>query len=96
VCTIINIDADQNNKVITLSQNIRVFRRIDFLKYEGKVHEKLMDLRGDVQFFYANKELEIYHTGYSSHIIKEKLKRNLKILKAEIAARGNNLIIMNI
>ena len=33
-------------------------------------------------------DIEIYHTGYSTSIVKQKLARNLKILQEEIALSG--------
>ena len=88
VCAIVNIDMDQDNKVITLSQNIRIFRNNESLRYHGKVHETLLNKNRNLQFTYANEEFEIIHTGYSSRVIKEKLERNLKLLKDDIEENG--------
>lgn len=88
VCSIVNIDVDQGNKVITLSQNIRIFRNNASLRYNGSVHETLLNKNRNLQFAYANEEIEIMHTGYSTHVIKTKIERNLKLLKDNIEKNG--------
>ena len=84
VCRLINVDKDADNKLISNILQVRIFRNQRRLRYEGKVHECLS--------FPKNKklemvrELEIYHTGYSSSIMQAKFKRNLALLDARVAA----------
>lgn len=79
-CKILNIDADKNNKLIEESVNIRIFRKKEGLCYVGNIHEELRINDKTIPNIFYEKELLIYHTGYSNSINEEKTKRNLEIL----------------
>ena len=88
VCRIVNIDIDIKGRIINTFCNIRIFRNQPYLRYIGKVHEFLVSSQGAIRLFSLAKVLDVHHTGYSSHIIETKLKRNLAILKAEVEENG--------
>lgn len=85
-CRLINVDADDGNRFSTAVIQLRIFRNLSVLRYQGRIHE-VLDIPKQKKIELV-KELTIYHTGYSSHIIKEKLKRNLKILTERIRQSG--------
>lgn len=82
-CSLINIDQDQHNRFKGSMVQIRIFRKIDNLRFVGKIHERLQDFTNSGREMRLIKEIEIYHTGYSSKIVREKLKRNKEILDRE-------------
>ena len=84
ICKIVNVNADDNNKYISSFYNIRIFRNNKNLRYQNKVHEMLKKKTEQLNLYKLPNDIEIYHTGYSTSIIKQKLSRNLKILQDEI------------
>ena len=67
---------------------LRIVRNVEGLNYKGRIHEMLHI--GDDTFYDAQRVskalLSIDHTGYSSSISVEKNQRNLRMIKAAIAA----------
>lgn len=88
VCKIINVDATQNQRYISEFFNLRIFRNQPMLRYKYPIHETMERRNGPLGFFIIPSGVEIYHSGYSSDIVKGKLERNLKILQDEIAKIG--------
>lgn len=82
LCRLINIDTDNMNKVTGSMLQVRIFRNVAQIAFEGAVHEHLVVQNGNYTMQYC-KQLVICHTGYSSSIVKEKAARNLPILLAE-------------
>ena len=85
----VNLDADRGYRYINTGYQIRIFRNKPFLRYHGAVHEVLKSGAPYPTRMQFVKELSIYHTGYSEHIIHQKLQRNLEILLAEQKRRGH-------
>ena len=85
-----NIDVNRNNEIISRSVQMRIFRREKELRFCGKVHEALANLRpeGNNRDFVFIKELEFIHTGYSFANSEAKQRRNLDILLSEIKEQG--------
>lgn len=82
---IVNIDSDDQNRVMDYFYKIRIFRN-GTMRYQGKIHEDLVDTKGK-KSRYAKIDpemLTIYHTGYSSGRFKDKCERNLKLLLAQL------------
>ncbi len=90
VCRIFNIDEDVKGKIINTFGNIRIFRNATYLRYKGNVHEMLYNKHKSIGLCMLDKILSIYHTGYSTHIVQDKLKRNLALLKEDIAKNGEH------
>lgn len=76
--TSINME-EKYNKEIDRAYETRVFVNSISIRYKGKIHEQLINLKGNLKLA-TDKLLQIYHTGYSFKDSKEKSKRNLAIL----------------
>ncbi len=88
MCRLINIDIQDNNRYIGSTVQLRIFRNKSYLRYTGKIHEALtIPKQKTVELM---DDIEIYHTGYSSGIIKKKLQRNLELLRNKIAKQGGD------
>ena len=85
-----NIDENNNNEVLSKSWQMRIFRREKSLRFAGKIHESLQNFapKGRDRDFVVVESLHFIHTGYSRSIVEAKLRRNLDMLKEEIAAQG--------
>ena len=62
----------------------RIFRNRYDLRYQGRVHEYVKKVDGDLQVGYAPMEFYLLHTGYAESISADKCRRNLQILKQAI------------
>lgn len=82
----INIDVDNGNKYLDDFFAMRIFKNSKILCFFGKVHEELRFIDGKRKALYQvdEKEIVLYHTGYSKKRMKLKCQRNLKILLAEL------------
>ncbi|MBE6051350.1 MAG: glycosyltransferase [Clostridium sp.] len=72
----------------------RIFSKYEY-KYEGSIHEQLVPLSGDeVRNFMA--PIIVNHSGYTIEEIarKDKVNRNIKILKNELEQRENDSYIL--
>ena len=83
-----NIDQDKDNMPRDAFYALRIFRRTASLKYTGSVHESVVPMDGKQarRMNVDKKLLLLYHTGYSSELVKKKCARNLAILQREIEA----------
>ena len=90
MCTIINIDKDQHNIELGRFLNVRLFRNSPELRYVGRIHEEIRHKNRELQLAIEAEVLEIYHTGYSMERVQNKIKRNLKLLQAEIKENGES------
>lgn len=79
LCRLINIDRDVHDKVINTILQSRIFRNVPGIRYEGAIHEQLINSGSKLQMV-CNTDLIILHTGYSSSVIRDKSRRNLPIL----------------
>ncbi|WP_406542223.1 glycosyltransferase family 2 protein [Clostridium ljungdahlii] len=79
-CPRINIDTVKNIKVTDYM--VRIFRNKESMGYLGRIHENVYDNGKKIDCFTADKkDITIYHTGYSSEILKSKYERNLFLLQ---------------
>lgn len=88
ICPLINIDVDKGNSFISEIQSLRIFRHQPTLRFQGNVHEFLTRTNGPLRIAKITGDVEIYHTGYSSSIIRQKLERNLSLLQEDIRING--------
>lgn len=88
VCRLYNIDSDCKGRIISTFSNLRIFRNMPYLRYHGNVHEMLKNDSRNLNLCMMEKEIQIYHTGYSSSILQGKLERNLKLLQDDVAKNG--------
>ena len=91
ICRLVNIDKDQGNRFTGAIFQLRIFKNSPDLRYEGKIHERIVDKRKDEHEMFATPELVIFHTGYSLHLIRRKLERNLEFLRQKEAEEGESL-----
>jgi glycosyltransferase involved in cell wall biosynthesis len=85
VMTLINLDDEgcEYSKDV----QVRLFRNVETLEYEGRIHEHLVRTDGkEVVYVDASKDFIIYHTGYSKSALKRtgKTQRNIRILTKEL------------
>jgi glycosyltransferase involved in cell wall biosynthesis len=77
-----NIDEDTAN-VLSLSHVERLFPRVSF-QYAGRIHEYLVNTKGDTKKTTLIPDSYIIHYGYSQNRIEIKSKRNIEILLLEL------------
>ena len=82
------VQLDDNDSVIAVLTNQRIFRNSPELRYTGKIHESVT-VR-NMQVNAAN--LRIMHTGYAQSTYNEadKRQRNIKMLRDEVAREPDN------
>lgn len=86
MCRLVNIDPERDDAFIGASVQIRLFRRMQGLRYRGAVHEALTVPKGTTVELVP--ELTILHTGYRESVAREKLARNYALLEAKVARQG--------
>lgn len=76
-----NVDRESKQNLGTSFYQIRVFRRLPWLRYEGRIHEQLKNYRQarKVKMLFE-PDIVIYHTGYSQGLAQQKAERNLKMI----------------
>jgi glycosyltransferase involved in cell wall biosynthesis len=89
MCPLVNIDTDDHDRVMDTVLHMRIFRNLPYLRYVGKIHERLIDTKKKTQAVVIN-ELEIYHTGYSRSIRRKKAERNIKVILEQVAKEGES------
>ena len=76
-----NISPD--GKVISLSSTVHIHKKLPYLKWVGKIHERLINEKGDV--IVPPYPVYVNHYGYSDpDVMKKKIKRNLGLLEEEL------------
>ena len=84
-----NIDKHSKLNMGTSFYQLRVFRNVPWLRYEGRIHEYLKNSRGEKKakmLFMA--DIIIFHTGYSRGLAQKKAKRNLAMIEENRAKYG--------
>ncbi len=88
---LINIDADNDNKIIGVSRVLRLYKNAAGVHYVGKIHEQVF-IGNELLTTLMKVSLDLltlYHTGYSESIHQAKMERNLKALLEEFAVTDN-------
>ena len=77
-----------NEKILNV--NIRLFKNIPELRYQGRIHESVVSKKTDTKMETA--EITVYHYGYLNVYVKEqeKRKRNMRILKKQLEEQPEN------
>lgn len=68
---------------------LRLFRNRADLRYRGRIHENIVRRDAELVWKYAPQKLLLLHTGYASHISREKAERNIRILLQEAKREGD-------
>ena len=85
----IDIDEEQDRE-LNHDWSMRIFKNADYLRYRGLIHEHLTNIKdGKMPYVFGSSELTIYHTGYASSKIKQKLQRNLELIEQEEKTIGH-------
>ncbi|MBE6094629.1 MAG: glycosyltransferase [Schwartzia succinivorans] len=87
LCPLVNIDVDRGDAIMFETVALRVFRRHPDIRYHGKIHE-MLKAQGDKWQVPSVDDVRIWHTGYSSSVLRRKMERNLEILLKERERRG--------
>jgi len=84
ISNLTNLDADGNG--VLTNKQIRIFKNRPYIRYTGRIHEAVSDLRnqGLINVDVA-EELTVYHTGYALELEEKHKKgdRNLELLFKE-------------
>lgn len=91
VTYLINFDS-QDNKQLDMMIQARVFKRDKNIRYVSPIHEALYNFKEGENikaFFIEEKELVIFHTGYSRFDRGIKASRNLEMLLEQIKNEEN-------
>lgn len=81
------IHLDNKGQVLAADSQIRVFRNLESLRYQRRIHEYLTKTDGSQnRACDATAELSILHTGYGDQENQQKKgsQRNLRLIKAEL------------
>ena len=78
-----NFDKDKNNQIIDEFWANRLFKNDLSIRYFGKIHEQLTNVKTKKLIVGYIKGIIINHSGYSNSLLEKKAQRNLKILKSE-------------
>ena len=83
---LVNIDRDNDFKILDNTYLLRIFKRLPLLHYVGRIHEELRVGKKNFSNITLTPPnvLTIYHTGYSKSLSRSKAERNLKMLLAEL------------
>lgn len=84
----VEIDIDDGEREIGRDRLPRLFRRLPELRYQGRIHENIARMNGPLRLGFADDRLSLYHTGYSSGIVRRKVERNLRLLQKDMAEHG--------
>jgi len=76
-----NVDKNSRMNLGTSFYQLRVFRHVSWLRYEGRIHEYVKNFRETkkVKMLYI-PEIVIFHTGYSLGLARKKAQRNLDMI----------------
>lgn len=88
-CPLVNIDVDRDGALSDGGVQLRVFRRHPDLRYHGHVHE-MLQARGSGWRMVEVRDVRVWHTGYSSGLLRAKAERNLSLLLSERERRGES------
>lgn len=89
------LNLNDEGKVFCGGNQLRFFRNVPELCYEGRIHERLF-FKGRTlninEVVNASEEFSIFHTGYASSVVdgRGKKERNRKLLMEELESRPND------
>ncbi len=93
VCILMKHLEQLDGPVIAHTQIVRLFRRSQAIRYQGRIHEAIFKRgRSPVVVYIPESTLAIRHTGYSQATLPEKARRNLPLLEQEVADHRINCL----
>lgn len=95
-CNVISFD-EHNSKPNVIRYN-RLFRKSGEIRFEGKIHEQIVNslLKNDYKLI--ESDIDIFHEGYNipQHKMVEKAERNLKLLLEELNESPTDYLVFQI
>ncbi|WP_169896765.1 TPR domain-containing glycosyltransferase [Clostridium chromiireducens] len=89
VSKLINIDRNLD-LIKDVNPTIRIFRNSPKIKFKNDIHEVLYRQdRPLSRYIVENDDIIIYHTGYSSDIIENKVKRNIELIEETMIKKND-------
>lgn len=86
LCRLVNVDVDAGWRVSSAIIQQRIFRHRPDIRYAGAIHESLTIPADSVRLL--ADDITIYHTGYSTSVAQQKMRRNLALMQAKIERQG--------
>lgn len=79
------------------SSLLRLFLNHPEIKFEGKIHEQVLNNIKKLNFKIENSNIVLIHTGYDidNDLLIQKHKRNLALIQNELEREPNNLYLKN-
>jgi tetratricopeptide (TPR) repeat protein len=78
----------------TLFYQIRIFPKVEGVKFEGKIHEQVVYNLQRLGLRLVNTDIRVRHSGYRDlTTIQEKSERNLRILQKELERDPENILL---
>lgn len=90
-CVLMDIINYDDNGLTATQKYIKAFRKDDKIYYVYDIHEALKSDNGSLELWDASDKLKLLHDGYKVQDIKEKEKRNEKMLLEELKKNPNNV-----
>ena len=81
---IINVDADAADLEISRFPALRIWQANPARRYQGRIHEALLEAGRPLAPQYTEQRLTVRHSGYSSDRVQAKLERNLQLLYRQL------------
>ena len=78
---IVNVDEDAGGQEISRFPALRIWRAAENRRYEGRIHEALVEDGKPLKKTAEAPELIVRHTGYSTRRLRGKLERNRAMLE---------------
>jgi len=82
---------NDDGEISSIDEQTRIFRNNEKTRYFGRIHEELL-IYGEVTDY---NDISVIHTGYAETVYREnnKIQRNEKILREELALKPNDIKI---
>lgn len=90
-CVLMDIINYDDNGLTATQKYIKAFRKDKKIYYVYDIHEALKGDNGTLKMWDASDKLKLLHDGYKEQGIKEKEKRNEKMLLEELKENPNNV-----
>lgn len=89
---VVSYNDKNNGKDVFNSKMIRLFRNNPKIRYEGIIHEQVLNSIIDAGYKLSDSEIEFLHEGYNHDAVtmRKKQKRNLDLLIRQTKANPNN------
>lgn len=89
------VNLDANGNIESILSQIRIFKNLPVLRYEGKIHERLAFTDGRImEALDAVTELFVFHTGYMESALGKKKGRNLLLIQEELKKNPDDYLML--